>query len=1701
MAYLAAAAESKIIGQMAFDFAFHETPTPPSVKTTKPTLQHLQPSNYKLSAKTLLSSVKPLDRAKANIDAIKLLKNLVADNATATNVQKKTLAKYVGWGGLSKIFNKNVSGSWADLSKELKSILTDEEYAAARAGTLSAFYTSPVIINAIYRGLQRLGFKGGRILEPSCGIGHFIGSMPPALAKESQVTGIELDTVSGKIATLLYPKSDIRVEGFEKAQFANDSFDVVIGNIPFGDFKLYDPAYPPLRVHDYFIAKSIDLVRPGGVVAVITSTGTLDKANSSLRAELAEKADLVGAIRLPDDCFKAQAGTVVASDILFLRKRVKGDAPIGEQWIKTEELPQQPDQLINEYFTQHPSMILGDLQVESGRFGSRLTVKSNSAIDVSLKKAIKSLPDKILSTKHIRIHTKAQENAENLQGCDIPADIQEGAYFLHNGIVYRKEHGQGVVLQKRSKTDLARIHAYVKLRAVVKELVDGQLGDATDKEIEALQSQLHQEYDAFYSQFGPINHTNIIEIQSTGAIQRRMKNLRAFRDDPDTYLVASIEDVHEDDDSNYTYTKGAIFSRRVIRRAKAPEKTENVADALAISLNEYGYVNLDRISQLYQKPVSVCAQELDERIYKDPKADRWLLAEEYLSGNVRKKFEQAKNAAIHNPDFDRNVNALELVIPEDLKPADITVSLGAPWVPASVVSQFVEEILGHSSCQVEVHHSSYTASWSVKYKAAPSAKARTEWGTSEYSTYELVEKALNFKTPTVYKTIIIDGQDQKVIDEQATVAATVKMREIEREFTGDENTLGWVWREEKRAEQLARTYNDLFNSTVARQYDGSHLTFPGLASYINDHNGIPRLFNLDNHQKDAVWRIVAGGNALIAHCVGAGKTFSMVVGGQELKRLGMVNMPAYAVPNHMLEQFSREYMMAYPGSRILVADKENFTREKRKLFTSRIATGDYDAVIITHSAFGRIGMSVDYQKKFLQAELDELEKVINEHKRDHSPTVKDLERAKRGLQARIEKLINSSNKDDGLIFEKMGVDYLFVDESHLFKNLSFVTKMERVKGLQNSASQRATDLLMKTRWLQGKNAERVATFATATPVSNTIAEMFTIQRYLQPKRLTELGISHFDAWSKTFGQVIEDVELAPSGKGLRVVRKFARFRNVPELISAFSEVADFKTREMLDLTVPALKGGEAQVIVAEASDWQKAKIDELAARADALKGRRVEPGADNMLLICSEGRKAALDPRLLDPSLPDDPNSKVNMCVNNVFDIWKKGDETGKAQLIFCDMGVPGSKKRSAIMQAANDNHGTKGQEKDLNTNDISQDSGFSVYEDIKAKLIAKGVPAQEIAFIHDAKTDHAKALLFAKIRKGLVRVCIGSTEKMGVGSNVQRLLVALHHLDAPWRPTDVSQRDGRIERQGNMNDEIQIFRYVTAGTFDAYMWQTLETKAKFIGQILAGAKGVRNIDDIDSPLPEAEAIKAMATGDSRIIEQAMLNKETTELTHVRNAFLKTRKHALLRANQLPEEIKNAKSKAANMQHDSANRGAAVLQIGSQQINSIKEAGKQLSKIIAEANAKLHTKYEYKRFDVQNFAFGDFSIEFSACRTQKRINWDTVVPAIDMSFKLKGKVSHIIDLDRSRCVSVKSIKPSLGERVVKSMLDTYNGMEYRANQAATRIGRLEAELVEVDKLAKKPFPQEKNYQNLVSRLAALTKELMDEQKEKQKEAA
>ena len=1546
-----------------------------------------------------------------NIEAIRTLFKLEQEHRGATAEEQQVLSQYVGWGGLSDAFDPG-KDSWAKEYTELKGLLSEDEYAAARSSTLNAHYTSPVVIRAIYDAVEKMGFKSGNILEPSMGVGNFFGMLPDGMA-DSRLYGVELDSITGRIAKMLYPQADITVAGFETTD-RRDFYDLAVGNVPFGQYKVNDKAYNKLgfSIHNYFFAKAIDQVRPGGVVAFVTSRYTMDSKDSTARKHMAERADLLGAIRLPNNAFRANAGTDVVSDIIFLQKRDR-PADIEPDWVqlgKTED-----GFAINQYFVDHPEMVLGQLTTESTQYGHDLTVAPIEGANLAdqLAEAVQHIEGQYTAAEVDAPDIAKEETTRHT----LPADpeVKNFSYTVVDGEVFYRENS--VMTQvELSNTAKGRVTGMVELRQIVNDLIEQQLNDYPDEDIQTTQAKLNAAYDAFTAKYGLLNDR---------------RNGRLFEQDSSYYLLCSLENL---DEQGQLKSKAAMFTKRTIRPERTVTSVDTPSEALAVSIGEHGKVDLPYMAELLGTPGEYgrITTELSGVIFKDPAADPtdpeagWQMADEYLSGDVRAKLRMAQFAAETNPEFVVNVDALTKAQPRELEASEIDVRLGATWLDPNIIQKFMTETfqipyyLRHA---VKVRYSPYTAEWRVEGKTATGRGdiiSSETYGTSRANAYKILEETLNLKDVRIYDTIEdADGKPKRVLNKRETMLAQQKQQVIKDAFAN------WVWQDPQRRIALVKQYNELFNSTRPREYDGSHIKFVGMNPEIT----------LREHQRNAIAHVLYGGNTLLAHEVGAGKTYEMAASAMEAKRLGLCQKSLFVVPNHLTEQWASEFLNLYPNAKLLVARRKDFETANRKKFCARIATGDYDAVIIGHSQFERIPLSFERQERIIQEQIYETLAAINELKAHAGEnfSIKQMEKTRKTLETKLEKLRSDERKDDVVTFEQLGVDRLFVDESHAFKNLFLTTKMRNVAGLSTSEAQKSSDMFGKCRYLDEITGGRGVVFATGTPVSNSMTELYTVMRYLQYSTLQQKKLTHFDCWASTFGETTTAIELAPEGTGYRARTRFAKFFNLPELMSMFKEVADIKTSDQLHLPVPEAK---FETVVAKPSDLQKEMVQELSKRAARIHSGTVDASEDNMLCVTNDGRKIGLDVRLMNPMLPDDPNSKLNVCVQNVLKIWEEGKDQKLTQLLFCDLSTP------------------------------KNDGNFNVYEDIRKKLVAAGVPENEIEFIHNADTEAKKAALFSKVRSGDVRVLLGSTAKMGAGTNVQSRLVAVHHLDVGWKPSDMTQRNGRIIRQGNMNKEIKVFNYVTEGTFDSYLFQTLENKQRFISQIMTSKSPVRSCEDVDEQALSYAEIKALCAGNPLIKEKMDLDVQVAKLK-VLKADHQSQKFRLQDKllTKFPADIQEANAHIAGLKSDA--QLAAAHPQGKEEFCGMvikgvaydekKTAGERLVLACSELpNAEEKVIGSYRGFEL--------SLRFDAFRTEYQA-------------LLKGRRKYTVPLGNDPLGNIIRLDNSL------------NNFPERITSAENELDTLHQQQAAAQIEVEKPFPQEEELAEKSARLAELNAQL------------
>lgn len=1544
------------------------------------------------------------ERFRRNIMAIQLLKKCQEKNRFATPEEQIILSKYVGWGGLSEAFDENNS-AWATEYLELSSVLTPEEYASARESTLTAFYTPPEVITAIYKAMEQMGFKEGNLLEPSCGIGNFIGMLPDSM-QDSKIYGVELDTISAGIAQQLYQKTTIAAQGFEETNLPDSFFDGVVGNVPFGDFKVSDKRYDKHKflIHDYFFAKSLDKLRPGGVMAFVTSKGTMDKETLAVRKYIAQRAELLGAIRLPNNTFKGNAGTEVVSDILILQKRDRL-IDIEPDWVHLDT--DENGIKMNSYFVQHPEMILGEMKMVSGRFGMEATCMpyENADLAAQLDEAVANIHGEITE----------YETEEELEEEDnsIPADptVRNFSYTVVGDKIYYRENSRMTPVEV-SATAENRIKGMIAIRNSVRTLIELQTEDYPDSEIKAEQERLNRLYDTFSGKYGLINSR---------------ANTSAFSQDSSFSLLSALEIIGEDGELE---RKADMFSKRTIKPHTPVTSVDTASEALAVSLGEKATIDMDYMMELSGKSENEIFEDLKGVIFLNPLYEygnsyepKYLMADEYLSGNVREKLRIAKNSAeLYPEDYKVNVEALQKVQPKDLTASEISVRLGATWLPPDDVQEFIFHLLEtprYAQWNIKVHFSPFTSEWNIEGKSYDKGNVRAynTYGTSRINAYKIIEETLNLKDVRIFDYIEDDeGKKKAVLNKKETAIAQSKQEMIKQEFQD------WIWSDPERRERLCKSYNEKFNSVRPREYDGSHIIFNGMNPEIE----------LREHQKNAVAHILYGGNTLLAHAVGAGKTFEMVAAAQESKRLGLCNKSLFVVPNHLTEQWAAEYLQLYPAANILVATKKDFETKNRKKFCGRIATGDYDAVIIGHSQFEKIPMSIERQRAILEQQLEEITEGIAELKRNRGEnfSVKQLEKSKKSIKQKLDKLNDQTKKDDVVTFEELGVDRLFVDESHYYKNLYLYTKMRNVGGIAQTEAQKSSDLFMKCRYLDEITGGRGTVFATGTPISNSMVELYTIQRYLQYNTLVKNGLQHFDAWASTFGETITAVELTPEGTGYRAKTRFAKFYNLPELMAMFKEVADIKTADMLNLPVPEAKYHN---IAVKPSEMQKEMVASLAERAEQVRGGGVDSSVDNMLKITNDGRKLALDQRMLNDMLPDFEGSKINACVDNIYRIWEENTDKKSAQLVFCDLSTP------------------------------KNDGTFSVYNDIRKKLIERGIPESEVKFIHEADTDMKKKELFQKTRKGEVRVLLGSTQKMGAGTNVQDKLIALHDVDCPWRPSDLEQRSGRIVRQGNENPQVDIYRYVTEQTFDAYLYQLVEGKQKFASQIMTSKSPVRSAEDIDETALSYAEIKMLATGNPYIKEKMDLDIQVQKLKMLKSNFL-SEKYGLEDKviKFYPQQIAYLKSRVEGLTKDVETAKSHPKPIDEQPLGMM-VSGVSYSEKAEAGQAIINACKSMNNPDA--IPLGEYR------GFQMELYFDTVQR--NYVVKLKGETSRDVPLGDDAHGNIVRIDNGI-ERFEETLADTKNSLENTEKQFETAKQEIE-----------KPFAKEEELRAKTARLDEL----------------
>ena len=1579
------------------------------LEESKPEIDKSGAVNYRITPDTEETTGKgfaPKEKFRQNVEAIRTLELIESENRIATPQEQEILAKYVGWGGLADAFDES-KANWAKEYQELKSLLSLEEYAFARESTLNAHYTSPVIIQSIYDVIDKMGFSKGNILEPAMGTGNFFGMLPEKM-QESRLYGVELDGITGRIARQLYPKADVKITGFEKTDYPNDFFDVAIGNVPFGQYKVSDKAYDKQNflIHDYFFAKTLDKVRPGGVVAFVTSKGTMDKKSPEVRKYLAQRAEFLGAVRLPNTAFKENAGTEVTSDILFFKKRDRV-VDLEPDWV---HLSQNEDGIaMNSYFADHPEMILGKMEMVSGPFGMEATCNPDNSIPLSeqLKKAMSHIEGSIDAVEFNELDDELTREA-------IPADpgVKNYSYTIVDERVYYRENSVMKPVEV-SETMEQRMKGMVQIRDCTQELIDFQLNEYPENMIKNKQTELNELYDAFSKKYGLINSQT---------------NKRAFNQDSSYCLLCSLEKL--DDEGNFK-GKADMFSKRTIKKQEVVTSVDTASEALAVSLGEKAKVDLAYMSELTGKSEEEVTKELAGVIFQNPVTEKWETADEYLSGNAREKLATARVFAENRPEFAINVTALEGVQPKELDASEIEVRIGATWIDTKYIEDFMRETFEAPDYLFDrnlmaVQYSDVTGQWNVKGKNADRGNALVNmtYGTSRANAYRILEDSLNLRDTRIFDTIEEDGKEKRVLNKKETTLASQKQEAIREAFKD------WVFRDPERRQALCAKYNELFNSTRPREYDGSHLKFPGMTPDIT----------LRPHQLNAVAHQLYGNNTLLPHCVGAGKTFEMIAAAMESKRLGLCQKSLFVVPNHLTEQWASDFLRLYPGANILAATKKDFEPANRKKFCSRIATGDYDAVIIGHSQFEKIPLSTERQVAMIERQIEEIEMAIEAVKAEKGEryTIKQMEKTKKSLRTRLNRLNDSSRKDNVVMFEQLGVDRLFVDESHNYKNLFLYTKMRNVAGIAQTEAQKSSDMFAKCQYMDELTGGKGITFATGTPISNSMTELYTNMRYLQYNTLQKLGLGNFDSWAATFGETQTAIELAPEGTGYRAKTRFAKFFNLPELIALFKESADIQTPDMLNLPVPE---AEYENVVLKPSEYQQDMVQSLADRAEAVRNREVAPYVDNMLKITNDGRKLALDQRLINDMLPDEENSKAATCVDKAFEIWEETKEQKSAQLIFCDLSTP------------------KG------------DGTFNVYEDIRNKVIEKGVPPEEIAFIHDANTETRKAELFAKVRSGQVRFLLGSTAKMGAGTNVQDRLIALHHLDVPWRPSDIEQQEGRILRQGNLNPKVKIFRYVTEGTFDSYSWQLIENKQKFIGQIMTSKSPVRSCEDIDEAALSYAEVKALATGNPYIKEKMDLDIQVSKLKLLKANHTSQKyrlednisKHYPIQIAAMKERLAGYRADVQTYtQNKPLDKDIFSMKIGTRIFTDKKEAGATLIDMCRSA------KQPNMAVTIGEFQGFKMSVSFDSFYSKFTIN-------------LKGSLSHEVEIGAD----------PLGN--LQRLSNVLEAMPKKAAEVEQKLANVEHQLETAKVEVTKPFAQEEELAEKLERLAELNALLnMDE---------
>ena len=1583
----------------------HNLPLDSEAETEQPAQPKQEPMNFRITDDDL-GAGGPKTKYKANVEAIRVLQTLDAERRQATAEEQEILSRYVGWGGIPQAFDES-NAEWSKEYAELQSLLTTDEYKEARASTLNAFYTSPAVIKAMYEALGNMGLSKGNVLEPSCGVGNFMGLVPDSMEK-IRMYGVELDSISGRIAQQLYQKNKIAVQGFETMQFPDSFFDCVVGNVPFGNYKVPDKRYDRhnFLIHDYFIAKSLDLVRPGGVVAVVTSSGTMDKKDSSVREYLANRADLVGAIRLPNNAFQRNANTSVVADILFLQKRDRAAVERAD-WVDLGETPKGYS--INQYFAQHPEMVLGEITTESTQYGKQeTTVKPIEGADLAqqLKEAVGNIHATITEPE-------ISDDELDVQEEPIPADpsVKNFSFTNVDGQIYYRENSFMNKVELPAVT-AERVLGMIALRETTRKLLDCQLHDGSDAEVQLLQNELKQQYTAFKAQYGLINST---------------ANKRAFRQDSSYCLLASLEILDEEKNLKRL---ADIFTKRTIRKPEPVTSVDTPSEALALSIGEKAKVDVPFMVQLCGKPEQEITDELAGAIFRNPVTQQWETSDEYLSGNVREKLATAETFAANHAEYQINVDYLKQVQPKDLDASEIEVRLGANWVKPEYITQFMKEVFKtpnyYAGIDIKATYSEISGAWNISGKSLDRGNplVTNTYGTLRVNGYKLLEDALNLRDTKIYDTIHDADGDHRVLNKQETMLAQQAQESIREAFKQ------WIFKDLDRREDLCATYNRIFNAIRPREYDGSHIRFEGMTPEIS----------LMPHQKNAVAHILYGNNTLLAHCVGAGKTFQMIAAGMESRRLGLSQKNLYVVPNHLTEQWGADFLRLYPNANVLVATKKDFEPSNRKQFCSRIATGDYDAIVIGHSQFERVPLSPERQKAIVERQIDDITLALADARSEDSRsfTVKQMEKTKKMLEAKLQKLNDQTRKDDVVTFEELGVDRLFVDESHFYKNMFLYTKMRNIAGIAQTDAQKSSDMFAKCQYLDELTGGKGVTFATGTPVSNSMVELYTIMRYLQYDTLQKMGLSHFDDWAASFGETVTAIELSPEGTGYRAKTRFARFFNLPELISLFKESADVQTADMLNLPVP-----QAEYIneVLKPSETQEEMVSSFADRAEAVRNGSVNPKFDNMLKITNDGRKLALDQRLINDMLPDEPESKVNRCVDNAFKVWEESASDKGTQLIFCDLSTP------------------------------KADGTFNVYDDVREKLVAKGVPREEVAFIHEYNTETKKADLFAKVRAGQVRILMGSTPKLGAGTNIQDRLIALHHLDCPWKPSDLEQQEGRILRQGNRNKQVKIYRYVTENTFDSYMWQILENKQKFISQIMTSKSPVRACDDVDDTALSYAEIKALATGNPYIKEKMDLDIQVSKLK-------------LLKANHT--------SQIYSLESDIARRYPREITAAKGQIEALKTDMEAAKPLLAQDKDHFSMEISGKVYTERKEA-GAAIIE--ACKALKAAGTEGRIGSYG-AFELHSRFDNFDKVFRLSIKGAWNYSMEVGKDPQGNILRVTNalaGIERALPQVERRLETLEQQLAQAKEEAKRPFAQEAELAEKSARLAELNSLLnMDE---------